>query len=181
MVLITRASPGHPNSLIHNQQLYSAHEYLLLSPRRRGVSHVARRNLRGNAGASLISEHNGNICLNDISRIRSSGRTSPSRVYTSPPADPSKILRNVPSANTRTRVWISPSRRSHDVIYFPAVRARARAPTLPFVYAHKYSFKPPPWYLDEAIRLSSLIRDHQSSPDRQELSSKNKALFSLGG
>lgn len=38
--------------------------------------------------------------------------------------------------------------------------------TLPFVYGHKYSFKPPPWYLDEAIRLSSLILDHQSSLDR---------------
>lgn len=54
-------------------------------------------------------------------------------------------------------------------------RARARATlfifrrcalTLPFVYAHKYSFKPPPWYPDEAIRLSSLVRDHQSSLDR---------------
>jgi len=46
---------------------------------------------------------------------------------------------------------------------------RYAALTLPFVYGHKYSFKPPSWYLDEAIRLSSLIRDHQSSPDRSEI------------
>lgn len=66
----------------------------------------------------------------------------------------------VPLENTRKRAaGFSRSRATLFIFWRCAL-------TLPFVYGHKYSFKPPPWYLDEAIRLSSLIQDHQSSLDR---------------
>jgi len=90
------------------------------------------------------------------------GRTSPFRVHLLPLISGRKILHTAYRCKTRKRRRIFPSPRACAMLFI----FQQCALTLPFVYAHKYSFKPPSWYPDEAICLSSLIRDHQSSLDR---------------